>query len=156
MIRIYNLLKANIIKGDLKSIDYLIPDINTIFNSSNILNELKENKFVEWTESNYNKKRIDKLSCDEFDMYTISWLPNQMSSIHDHPRYGCIMYLLQGTLEEKIYNKKLELIKTNIIKAPYVGYIENKLGYHSVKCIEKAVTLHIYSPGKYKPFLMSA
>ncbi len=156
MIRLYNLLKSSIKKGNLTSIKYIIPEVNAIFNSSYLFNELANANLIEWSESNYNKKRIDSVSCDDFDMYVISWMPNQITPIHDHPRYGCIMYLMEGTLEEKIYNKKLELVKTNIIKAPYSGYIDDNIGFHSIKCIDKAVTLHIYSPGKYKAFLMSA
>lgn len=155
MMRIYDLVKSNIKKGHMQSIEYLITDMCTIINSSNIYNELLDSKLIEWTDGNYNKKRIDKLSSDDFDMYTISWLPEQKSPIHDHPQYGCIMFLISGTLEEKIYNKKLELVKTKKIKGPYIGYIDNKLGFHSIKCIDKAVSLHIYSPGKYKAFLMS-
>jgi hypothetical protein len=155
MMKIYNLLKSNIKKGNFQSIDYLITEICTIINSTNIYNELLENKLIEWKDDIYNKKRIESLSSDDFDMYTISWLPEQKSPIHDHPQYGCIMFLISGTLEEKIYNKKLELVKTQILKGPYIGYIDNKLGFHSIKCIDKAVSLHIYSPGKYRSFLMS-
>ncbi len=155
MMRIYNLLKSNVKKGNFQSIDYLITEICTIINSSNIYNELLENKLIEWKDDIYNKKRIESLSSDDFDMYTISWLPGQKSPIHDHPQYGCIMFLISGTLEEKIYNKKLELIKTQTLKGPYIGYIDNKIGFHSIKCIDKAVSLHIYSPGKYRAFLMS-
>ncbi len=155
MMRIYNLVKSNVKKGNFQSIDYLITEICTIINSSNIYNELLESKLIEWKDDIYNKKRIESLSSDDFDMYTISWLPGQKSPIHDHPQYGCIMFLISGTLEEKIYNKKLELIKTQTLTGPYIGYIDNKIGFHSVKCIDKAVTLHIYSPGKYRAFLMS-
>ena len=155
MIQIYNLLKSNMKKGSLKKTEYLIPDICTIIKSNNIFDELNKLKFIEWDIKGYNKKRIDDLSTDEFDMYTISWLPEQITSIHDHPQNGCIMYLMSGTLEEKIYNKKLELIETRVIKGPYIGYIHDSIGFHSIHCIEKAVTLHIYSPGKHKPFLMS-
>ncbi len=155
MMRIYNLLKSNVKKGNFQSIDYLITEICTIINSSNIYNELMENKLIEWKDDNYNKKRIEPMSSEDFDMYTISWLPGQKSPIHDHPQYGCIMFLISGTLEEKIYNKKLELVKTKTLTGPYIGYIDNKIGFHSIKCIDKAVTLHIYSPGKYRAFLMS-
>jgi hypothetical protein len=154
MEKLYNLLNLEIKKENLTSIQHLIPNINAIFNSTNILNELANTNLIEWKESNYNKKRIDLLSCDEFEFYIITWLPNQVSPIHDHANYGCIMYLMEGTLEEKIYNKKLEVIKTKIINAPHSGYIDNNIGFHSIKCINKAVTLHIYSPGKHKPFLM--
>jgi hypothetical protein len=98
---------------------------------------------------------MDKYSSNEFEMFVTSWLPNQFTAIYDHPRYGSIFCVLVGTIEEKIYNKKLDLIKTNIIKSPYVGFIDNSIGYHSFKCIDKAISLHIYSPSGYKPFLMS-
>ncbi len=155
MMRIYDLLKSNVKKGRLKKLDLFISDICTIINSSNIYKELNDNNFIEWKDATYNKKRIDKLSSDEFDMFTISWMPNQSSPIHDHPQHGCLMYLISGTLEEKLYNKKLELVKTTIIRGPYIGYIDNTIGFHSIKCIDKAVSLHIYSPGKYRAFLMS-
>jgi hypothetical protein len=155
MMQIYNLLNSNIKKGNLKSIEYLIPEICKITESNCIFKELYEVKLIEWDNTFYNKKRIDNLSNDEFDMYTISWLPNQISPVHDHARYGCIMYLMMGTLEEKIYNKKLQLVSIKIYSAPYIGYIDNKIGFHSIKCIDKAVTLHIYSPGKHNTFLMS-
>ena len=155
MIQIYNLLSSNMKKVSLTNLEYLLPDICTIIKSNNIFDELNKAQFIEWDSKRYNKKRIDNLSTDEFDMYTISWLPEQKSSIHDHPQNGCIMYLISGTLEEKIYNKKLELIETKIIKGPYIGYIHDSIGFHSIQCIDKAIALHIYSPGKYKPFLMS-
>jgi hypothetical protein len=157
MMQLYELLKNNIKSGVLKPINYLVPQITTMVTSSNIIiSELTKYKLYNWDETKYNKKRIDKLSTNEFDLYTIAWLPGQFTSIHDHPIFGCILCLLTGTIEEKIYDKKLNLIKTITIKAPYVGYIDNKIGYHSIKCIDKAVTLHIYSPPNHKPFLMSA
>jgi hypothetical protein len=155
MMIVYNLLKSNIKKGNLKSIEYLVYDIYKIIESNNIFNELYNEKLIEWDNSFYNKKRIDNLSCDEFDIYTISWLKNQFTSVHDHPRYGCIMYLLNGSLEEKIYNKKLELVITKIYNAPYINYIDDKIGFRSFKCIEDAVSIHIHSPGKHNTFLMS-
>ncbi len=48
MMKIYNLLKSNIKKGNFQSIDYLITEICTIINSTNIYNELLENKLIEW------------------------------------------------------------------------------------------------------------
>lgn len=155
MMQIYNLLKSNMKKGSFKKLNYLITDVCTIINSSNIFDELNKAQLIEWDITRYNKKRIDDLSTDDFDMYIISWLPEQRTSIHDHPRYGCIMYLMAGTLEEKLYNKKLELIATKTIKGPYIGYIDDSIGFHSIRCIDKAVTFHIYSPGKHRPFLMS-
>lgn len=156
MEKIYNLLvthsKSCILS---KKIDYLVPCITSIVLSNDLINELDKKKLFSWNEQKYNKKKIDYLSTNKFDMYTIGWLPKQYTSIHDHPIFGCILCLLTGTIEEKLYDKKLNLIKTTIIKGPYVSYIDNEIGFHSIKCIDKALTLHIYSPANYKPFLMS-
>ena len=156
MEQIYNLLHTYVNSNiTLKKLYNLLPDVTLIVQSNNLINELYKNNLFDWNEQKYNKKRIDYLSTDKFDMYTIGWLPNQTTSIHDHPSLGCILCLLTGTLEEKIYDKKINLIKTTVIKGPYVGYIDNDIGYHSIKCIDKALTLHIYSPPNFTPFLMS-
>lgn len=58
MIRLYNLLKSSIKKGNLTSIKHIIPEVNAIFNSSYLFNELANANLIEWSESNYNKKKL--------------------------------------------------------------------------------------------------
>lgn len=155
MEQIYNLLDTHTKSNSLLKLNYLVPKITLIVQSNNLINELTKYKLFSWNKERYNKKKIDQLSTNKFDMYTIAWLPEQLTSIHDHPSFGCILCVLSGILEEKLYDKKLNLIKTSIITAPHVSYIDNEIGFHSIKCIEKALTLHIYSPPNYRPFLMS-
>ncbi len=159
MIKIFDCLKSEITTGSLKKIDYIVPKISQIINENNILQELNNNKLIVWNSDSdiksIIKTKIEKYSLASFDINLICWLPNQKTSIYDHPYFGTIICLLYGKIEENVYDKKLNFIKTNIYSAPFVIYMDNSIGYHSIKCIDKAVTLHINSPAGFKPFLMS-
>ena len=157
MLQIYNLFKSNLKKGSFKSLEFLVTDICTIINSdpNKILSDLNDLKVIAWNEKYYNKKRINSVTTADFDMYVNSWLPNQKTAIQDHPQHGRLICLIDGTLEEKIYNKKLELIEKKIIKGPCIRYIDNSIGYQTIQCVKKAVSLEIYSPGRFRPFLMA-
>lgn len=155
MDKIYDLLKLNIDKGFLQNLNFLVPKIEFIIFNNKLVKELDKYKLINWTNNYYNKIKINNYSSKEFEIFVTSWLPNQSTPIYDHPQYGSVFCVLVGTIEEKIYNKKLDLIKTNIIKGPYVGFIGNSIGYQSFKCMDKAISLHIHSPSGYKPFLMS-
>ncbi len=155
MNKIYDLLKSNTNQRHLKKLDNFVPEIESIILNNNLIKELNTDKLIKWTDNYYNKIRIDKYSSNEFEIFVTNWLQNQFTAIYDHPHNGSIFCILMGVIEEKIYDKKLNLVKTNIIKGPYIGFIDNSIGYHSIKCLDKAISLHIHSPGGYKPFLMS-
>ena len=107
-------------------------------------------KYIDNTKNynkNYNKKKIDIVNNNYFDMYIISWINNKKSSIHDHSENGCIMKVLNGNLNEYIYDKNLKLITSKTINTKDVSFIDNNIGYHSIKNIDDlSHTLHIYSP----------
>ena len=133
----------------------------------NILKEIKNNNFInivnivkkyngsDWKEhidntinsKGYNKRKIDMVNNIFFDMYIISWNNNKKSNIHDHSENGCIMKVLNGNLNEYIYDKNLKLITSKTINTKDVTFIDNNIGYHSIKNIDDlSHTLHIYSP----------
>ena len=146
--------------------------INTIKDLElNIIKELKNNsfsdivdivkkyngsdwkKYIDNTNNNkdYNKKKIDIVNNNYFDMYVVSWNNNKKSSIHDHSVNGCIMKVLHGNLKEYIYDKNLKPISSKIIKTNDVSFIDNNIGYHSIRNIDDVSnTLHIYSPPNHK------
>ena len=75
------------------------------------------------------------------DIYKIKWNIGVQSKVHDHSKYGCIMFLYKGIIKENIYkenihSKNLEIIKTNIHTAPKITYISDKIGYHDVKSLK--------------------
>ena len=64
---------------------------NTIQKYSNFLNQ-DINRF-----KLYEKK-------DLFEIKLIAWKPNALSNVHDHSKYGCVYYILNGSLIEKRYH----------------------------------------------------
>ena len=83
-------------------------------------------------------------------MILICWSSNSESKIHDHPEKGCILQLFEGVLEEHLYDSDLNLIKLTTINSNNTSYMDNNIGFHKIKCIEKAMSLHIYSPPNHK------
>lgn len=98
----------------------------------------------------YNKIKLSEFSNDLFEIVLIYWDDKSETLIHDHPDNGCILYLIDGILEEELYNKSLKIIKKSVYKPKNISYMDNKKGYHRIKCLKRAISLHIYSPPNYK------
>ena len=98
----------------------------------------------------YNKIKLTDFSNDKFELVLICWDEKSETLIHDHPDNGCVLYLMDGELEEELYNKSLKLIKKSIYKSKSISYMDNNKGYHKIKCQKKAISLHIYSPPNYQ------
>ena len=89
-------------------------------------------------------------SDDKIDVYLICWTKNSYSVIHNHPKDGCIMKLLEGELEEELYNTNLELVDTRKICKNDVTYIDDTIGLHKIIARNNvAISLHIYSPPNF-------
>jgi hypothetical protein len=91
-----------------------------------------------------------KINVPFIDIYKITWKYGAQSHIHDHSKYGCIMYLQKGLLEEKIYNKRIINVKSRYILENSVTYIHNDIGYHKITPIHDSVSYHFYFPKGYK------
>lgn len=107
----------------------------------------------DWTP--YSRPRLDmysryRLSYEnsKFDMYILTWLPNQKADFHDHAKNGCIMKILKGELKETILHTDTKHTSEKILSIQDCGYINDRLGYHSIENTgdKIAVSLHIYSP----------
>lgn len=81
-----------------------------------------------------------------FDVYYFNWHPFVRTNVHDHAENGCLMILLKGRLNEKLYNKNLEIIGENDYNSPNISFINDKKGYHSVKALKWSKSIHIYYP----------
>ena len=114
---------------------------------------LKKNNLENWAhyadfdDSNYKRNII--YQCDIFEVIIIGWKPNQKSPMHDHPSQGCLMKILTGNLLEK--RNTAQGTDEKILTNGIVSYISNSLGIHQILNVsnENAVSLHIYSPGRY-------
>jgi cysteine dioxygenase len=97
----------------------------------------------------YNKIKV--FETELFDIYIIVWNINQQSKVHNHSSNGCWLKILEGKVEEKIYNNKFELLKYNIQNRGEISFIKDDIGYHSIKNINNniSVSLHIYNPPNF-------
>ena len=52
--------------------------------------------------------------------------------------------------KENIYSKNLNYIRTNIYLSPSISYINNDMGFHSIKPIRESLSIHFYYPKNHK------
>jgi hypothetical protein len=142
----------------------LYNNINTFLSNGSTLLEIKNDLFTDFdsgvleycnekatfTNGKYNRIKLYDYSNDLFETILICWDANSESKIHDHPENGCILQLFEGQLEENLYDSDLKLIKHTTINSNNVSYMDNNIGFHKIKCIDKAMSLHIYSPPNHK------
>ena len=70
------------------------------------------------------------------DIYFFKWKPNIQTKIHNHSSSGCLMILLNGNLQENIYDSSLQLVEKKIYnKFLNISYIYDKIGYHDIQNI---------------------
>jgi cysteine dioxygenase len=97
---------------------------------------------------------------NNFEIYQINWLKNAETNIHYHPKRGCIMKIIKGSLQEKLYQSKIYNIgakdfmnkyeiKNSFYNMNDVSYIDDTIGLHKIIAIEESISLHIYSPPKF-------
>jgi len=110
-------------------------------------------EYINFSESKYTRNLIFKN--DYVEMLLICWNINQQSGIHDHPKNGCILRILDGILTEEVYridNNKPVLDTKNICYKNNISYQMGELGLHNiVNKNDKTISLHIYSPPNHKP-----
>ena len=125
-------------------------------NLKNAMDNLKKYNSDDWK-----KYKSDKLygytrnlvyKCNKFDIYIISWSKNSVSPIHNHPKGGCLMKVLEGSLNENIYSiDKLKIEKKNYLSKNDVKYIDDKIGFHKIFNTDiRTYSIHIYSPGYFE------
>jgi hypothetical protein len=137
----------------LEDIFYEINLNQTEFQSEKILKIIKNYNNEDWKnyislfESNSTCK-IKIFEDELFDVYIIKWDLNKISNIHNHAKNGCYLKLLQGKLQEQIFNNHLSLIKTSTINENDISYIQDTLGFHKIINISDIISysLHFYSP----------
>jgi cysteine dioxygenase len=104
------------------------------------------------TEYNYERRYI--FNNKNYEILCLIWNSNSESPIHNHAKNGCIMKILEGQLEEHLYDiNNIKLINIKKIDSNTKSqYIDDKIGIHKIinTNINKTYSLHIYSPPKHK------
>ena len=93
------------------------------------------------------------------EVILIKWPAGVISGIHDHPKNGCILRVLQGKIKEDSYVNRAspKLTTTKTLKANQIAYQQGNEGLHNITNPTKndTYTLHIYSPPNYRPKFFS-
>jgi hypothetical protein len=76
--------------------------LQLLYNQSSLCIDIDYSGYISFSGTSYKRNLI--VSSPYVDVYLICWRGGQSSKIHDHPERGCIMYVLEGELEENIYN----------------------------------------------------
>ena len=156
----------------------------SIFERKSVADELTElinsfelkptdwNKFVHFDKCKYTRNLIATGKDSRFGLMILAWGPGQKSPIHDHNGSHCIMRVLEGTLIETLYTRKLgdtgmdsdlsftsetsleaseiyEKTRETELKSGQTAYIHDKIGWHRVSNAstdKPAVSLHLYAP----------
>lgn len=122
---------------------------NDMGNHKNILDLLNINwrKYIKLNTKKYCKNCIFRN--DKYELYIISWMPKQYTNLHSHPKNGCIMKILNGSLNE-IRIKNNEIIENNYFTNQST-FMSNSYGKHIISNISSEITisLHLYSPPNF-------
>lgn len=97
----------------------------------------------------YTRNNLFELPNNLGQILILIWKPNCNSKIHNHPNSNCWVKLLEGKLEENIFNKDCKKkIATNLLSKNDVTFINDSIGLHSVhnkSSTDTAISLHVYS-----------
>lgn len=107
------------------------------------------NNNITFKKNDYNKNILYR--DDKYEIILICWDANCQTKIHNHPKNGCIMKILKGTLIEECFNEKnLNNIKCNTYYENDVSYIHDIMYLHKIiNSNQKSISLHIYSPPNF-------
>ncbi|EPB88408.1 cysteine dioxygenase [Mucor circinelloides 1006PhL] len=95
----------------------------------------------------------------KFNLMILAWSKGQKSPIHDHSGSHCVMKILDGELQETLFNwpasdqhlngKPLAISKNTVYQPNQVTYVHDNIGLHRISnpSTERgAVSLHLYTP----------
>lgn len=115
-------------------------NLNNIIKLFSSINTIDINNYKIDEPNKYEKVIIHRN--DDYELILINWENGSFTNYHDHPKYGCVLKVLEGKLYEKTVNKPKILVKNS------VNYkLENE--FHQILALEKSYSLHYYSPPNY-------
>jgi cysteine dioxygenase len=111
-------------------------------------------QYIKFDSEKYARNYV--INTEMFDILILCWKPGQKTILHGHPKDGCFVKILQWEITETLYNADKNLLCTNIVREWDIMYNHDSIGYHILENASErdTVSLHIYSPGNYKPCLL--
>ncbi|KAI9298535.1 cysteine dioxygenase type I [Neoconidiobolus thromboides FSU 785] len=117
-------------------------------------------KYAHFDNNKYTRNLVDDGN-GEFNLIVLAWNNGQKSPIHDHAGSHCIMKILDGELQEQLYEwpeessaqteccRKMNNYKNTVYSKDQVTYMHDNLGLHRVanyNSDKPALSLHLYTP----------
>lgn len=111
-------------------------------------------KYLQFDEEKYARNYV--INTELFDVLILCWRPGQKTMLHGHPKDGCFVKILQWEITETLYNADKKPLRTSVMREWETMYNHDSIGYHILENASNrdTVSLHIYSPGNYKPCLL--
>eukprot|EP01094_Clydonella_sp_ATCC50884_P020059 TRINITY_DN4070_c0_g1_i1.p1 TRINITY_DN4070_c0_g1~~TRINITY_DN4070_c0_g1_i1.p1 ORF type:complete len:789 (-),score=206.26 TRINITY_DN4070_c0_g1_i1:127-2493(-) len=115
-------------------------------------NEKEWRQYTKFSEGHYTRNLIGY--DDKFTILLLCWEKGQMSPIHDHAGSNCWVKVLDGNLEETVYQvgedeATVKDAHASVYDPEQVTYISDAMGVHrmgNARSDGVAVSLHVYSP----------
>ncbi|GAM88940.1 hypothetical protein ANO11243_069740 [Dothideomycetidae sp. 11243] len=102
----------------------------------------------------YNRLLVDSIN-GRSNLLFLVWEPGRKSPIHDHASSHCVMKVIQGSLQEVVYNhpeatgSSMDIKKSTTYNKDEITYISDDIGLHEVinnDPNDVSVSLHLYTP----------
>lgn len=142
----YNLSEIIVSEGAPLSAIQFLPVLRTF----TIENKTEIKNFISNPETNHVIVQNDLVK-----IVLIRWEPGSECNIHGHAEKGCVFKVLKGKIVEKRFSA--DDVQRQLAQGTYekgsIAYIDDLMGLHCVgnPFTEPAITLHMYTPGNYKP-----
>lgn len=122
-------------------------------------NEKEWRQYAKFSHGHYTRNLIGY--DEKFTILLLCWEKGQMSPIHDHAGSNCWVKVLDGNLEETVYQvtedgNGVHSPNASVYHPEQVTYISDSLGVHrmgNATTSDVAVSLHIYSPPYHECYL---
>lgn len=122
--------------------------LNVHYNLTNLVNILSDFDIQEIDLDKYDNlmtyyKDIIYID-DNIEIVVIYWPPGSKTEIHNHPKNGCIMRVIQGCLKEDVY------VLNNLVETNYIYDLAARESYELHRITntldEQSISVHVYSP----------
>lgn len=103
-----------------------------------------------------NFTRVPVFIDEQVEIRLLCWNKQMVSDLHDHPKDGCVLKVVEGSLVEELFSMKpFQLLQSSALTTGDLSYIDDQKGIHRIlnQTDEPAVSLHFYVPPGYEPQL---
>ena len=115
------------------------------------IKNIKIDDYKKYVDDKKGEKYVKTLihSTDDIDVFIITWNINNTSGRHSHGSKGCVMMMLEGSVNQCIYNGNVNIY--SVLRDGCTYYIDNDIGEHDIsnKSNKVAISLHIYQKNLY-------